>query len=285
MREETIRKIEQLRELVGQGILGTDDLARMLHTTREKIIDLSNLGEIALPARKETNIVKAIRLLERGITISEVRIILNQTPKSFYGSYMKHFPKKYLEDTSELDSIQIHHIRKRARIKGNPKINALIDEGLNGAEIGRAVGCTRRSIDYYIQGSGQHAYWIKRVNARKETEKRKKESLERFKIGVIYIAIANRILGIKDENERWAEEKALEYRLGQKCAQGRRIDFDNLVELARAYKTALDKGERPSYIKLIKYSGIPSKNSITAVLQGMHLKPFNGKALIPFKHK
>ncbi len=151
----------------------------------------------------------------------------------------------------------------RAELRRQPKIDVLIEQGLDLREIAQRVGRTHQRISQYIEETGQGNFWREcRQKVLPLTAREQRQILSGLEL----------LIGQLAEKAGWESQKAVEY---LRKVPSTTYSFGDLVYLFEAYRMAQEVGLKLSLHDLevegMTYAGIGR------ILRTVGLKAMHGK--------
>lgn len=163
-------------------------------------------------------------------------------------------------------------------------VDRMISEGKPQAQIGREIGSHRESIRQYINKSGQYDLWKEKNRELLLGPKLKKEAERQTRKNLVSVLKG---YAIQKAQEKGVEE-AMRYYLKRNNENSLRKREGTpyllkLMKLVDTYKSAQERGEKLSYAKLAKISGLgkgmPGAATVSKIFKKMDLKSLYWEAL------
>jgi hypothetical protein len=161
----------------------------------------------------------------------------------------------------------LDYVAKNKPIKRFPERDELISKLLSVDEMSVILNLPKETIHQYIIKSGQHESWSKgREKISKSINREKRAALEEL-VSIITQGTEKNL----KEDEKWAYEKAMQYRSLKKVQYSFRILFC----IFKKYDQARRQGEKLTLSELGKDFGI-NEGNISYLLKKVEVTPHNG---------
>ncbi|MBI2632505.1 hypothetical protein HYW75_05865 [Candidatus Pacearchaeota archaeon] len=266
--------IEKIQESILQGNDSPRDLAKFFNVDYQTARKWQEKFGFCFMTGRYRTLLQLKEAEKEGLSIQET---ISKTDLSY--SYIRLLSSQF--KINLIDSPNERPLREQARKedKKNKLFYRFVRRGLTLEQIGDKFDLSREGIRQKINKCGLYGQWRTSRSYYEYNERERQLQQERGKLIDVFQKKVQQQFNLIDEVTQWAEKKATEYKLSLKGSSSKRfhplINFEELVAVFRYYREAQLKGEKLSFEKISKRSGLKYASQSKKLFDKVGLQSLN----------
>ncbi len=229
-------RLNDIRNAVSEGVLNAEELAQRVGLKRSTLRSYLSHLDIHLP-RKPRN------YLQNNDCVDKIHQAVNDGARSI---------DEIVKVTGIKQPMKIVELAENAGIQLFVDVDSLVRSGASLREIREAIGAdiVLEAVRQYIVRTGKYKLWKKTAKKSRVSQKIMRKE-RRDVLRDILFCVNSRILQLVDEKDRWAYQKAMEYKSAYEVERTKGLrSFDTILAFFKRYQEAKNSGVRLSFAEL-----------------------------------